>query len=88
LTDDIEERRRRLLYRCAHTGMKETDLLLGAFARRYVPRFDADQLARLEDLFLKNGDDRLLAWAVGREPVPAAFDNDVMKLLIQFRIGG
>jgi succinate dehydrogenase flavin-adding protein (antitoxin of CptAB toxin-antitoxin module) len=86
LSESLEQQRRRLLYRCAHTGTKETDLLLGAFARRYVPQFDAGQLARFEDLFLSNGDDRLLAWAVGREPVPAAFDNDVMNLLMNFKI--
>lgn len=78
-----EARRRRLIYRSLYTGMKETDLLLGPFARRYVPAFSGDQLDRYERL-LAEPDPDILDWASGRLPVPDEHDNDVMKLLRNF----
>ena len=48
--EPIEIRRKRLIHRSRYTGMKETDLLLGAFAQRYVPGFDTDQLDAYERL--------------------------------------
>ncbi|MGG2362470.1 succinate dehydrogenase assembly factor 2, partial [Salmonella enterica] len=42
--DLLEARRKRLIYRSLYTGMKETDLLLGAFARAHLPGFGSDEL--------------------------------------------
>ena len=73
------------MYRSCRTGTKETDLLLGGFARQHVPRFSAEQLDRYEDLLTRNTDQDLLAWATGQAPVPPEFDHDVMSLLRRFR---
>lgn len=81
----MDERRRRLLYRSSRTGTKETDLLLGGFARRHVPHFSAEQLDRYEDLLMLNTDQDILAWATGQAPAPPEFDHDVMNLLRRFR---
>ena len=35
--DARNHRIKRLIYRASYTGMKETDLLLGQFAKRYLP---------------------------------------------------
>lgn len=86
MTENLEIRRKRLIYRSCYTGMKETDLLLGEFARRHVPDFSAAQLDRYERLLESNPDGEIFAWATGRSPVPAAFDNDVMALLRAFRM--
>ena len=85
LEDEIAARRRRLIYRSCRTGTKETDLLLGGFARQHVPRFSGEQMDRYETLLMQNTDDVLLAWATGRTPVPPEFDHDVMTLLRRFR---
>jgi succinate dehydrogenase flavin-adding protein (antitoxin of CptAB toxin-antitoxin module) len=87
MQDDLEARRKRLIYRSLYTGLKETDLLLGAFARAHLPLFDAGQLDRYEKLLDCNQDPAIYAWAVGRDPVPPEFDTDVMKLLKQFKLG-
>ncbi len=84
VTEDIETRRKRLLYRSAKTGMKETDLLLGAFARQHLATFSPRQLALYETI-LETGDPQIYAWLAGRETVPPAYDNDVMKLLQRFK---
>lgn len=84
MTDEpIDIRRKRLIHRSLYTGMKETDLLLGAFARAEVAAFDSRQLDLYESL-LQEPDPAIFAWAIGREAVPPEHDNDVMDLLRRF----
>lgn len=82
--EPIEIRRKRLIHRSRYTGMKETDLLLGAFAQRYVPGFDASQLDEYERL-LQETDADLFDWATGRAPVPERCQTAVMRLLQNFK---
>jgi antitoxin CptB len=82
--EPIEIRRKRLIHRSRYTGMKETDLLLGAFAQRYVPGFDRGQLDQYEHL-LQETDVDLFDWATGRQPVPERCQNAVMRLLQNFK---
>jgi antitoxin CptB len=81
--EPLETRRKRLIHRSLYTGMKETDLLLGGFARRELPGFDMGQLARYEAL-LAEPDPAIYAWAIGREAPPPVHDHDVMALLRRF----
>lgn len=76
----VEVRKRRLLFRCWHRGTKESDLLLGSFAQRYVSEFGIEQLDRLEAL-LERSDPDIYNWMTDREPPPLEHDNDVMALL-------
>ena len=84
MPESLEDRRRRLLYRSLYTGTKETDLLLGGFARRHLAGFTAAQLDRYERL-LDESEPDLFDWATGRAPAPAHHDHDVMKLLKNFK---
>ncbi len=84
MADDAALQRKRLRYRSCHRGTREMDLILGGFAERHLDGFDEDQLARFATL-LELADPDLYNWIAGREPVPAEHDNDVMKLLIDFR---
>ncbi len=85
MTETLEARRKRLIHRSLYTGMKETDLLLGAFARAHVPAFSADQLERYERL-LDAPDPDVFDWATGRAAVPGAHDHDVFRLLRNFKV--
>lgn len=78
-----EARVKRALFRASHRGMQETDLLLGGFAKHHLAHFSDDQLARFEAL-LEEGDNDLFDWITGRQPVPAAHDDELMKLLQDF----
>ena len=80
-------RRKRLRYRCSHRGTRELDLILARFAEAHLARLTADQLDRFEAL-LANPDPDIYGWISGGEPVPAAFDSDVMKLLKSFMYQG
>ncbi|MEM8744076.1 MAG: succinate dehydrogenase assembly factor 2 [Pseudomonadota bacterium] len=55
--NDIEARRRRVLYRAGHRGTKELDLLLGRFAEAEIAEMtDADLTAFEEFLALPDPD--------------------------------
>ena len=77
-------RLRRLIYQSSYTGMKETDLLLGHFASEHLARMTDAQLDDFEAL-LDAGDDRIYAWVMGNAPVPADHDNDVFRLIKEFK---
>ncbi len=85
MTEPVEIRRKRLIHRSVYTGMKETDILLGAFARAHVPGFDEGQLDRYEHL-LSAGDPVILDWVMNRDTPPPDFESDVLDLLRNFKI--
>ena len=85
MSETIDERRKRLIHRSRYTGMKETDLLLGAFAVQHVPHFSATELDAYERL-LAEPDPDIFDWATGRSNVPHIHNTPVLKLLINYRI--
>ncbi|MBL81664.1 MAG: succinate dehydrogenase assembly factor 2 [Rhodospirillaceae bacterium] len=76
---------KRLIYRSSYTGMKETDLLLGQFAARYLAELSDDELDMFEAL-LDAGDPKILAWVKGDEEVPKAFQGPVIELIKKFEV--
>ena len=80
----MDDRRKRLAFRCWHRGTKEMDLLMGSFADRHLPAMTEAQLDRFEDL-LELPDPTLYAWLTGQSRPEALFDHDVTKLLLSFK---
>ena len=85
MSDSTEIRVRRLVYQASYTGMKETDLLLGQFAKKYLPNLTDEQLDMFEAL-LEAGDPSIFAWVRGDEQVPAEFDGPVLDMIKDFHI--
>ena len=85
MSDSTEIRVRRLVYQASYTGMKETDLLLGQFAKKYLPNLTDEQLDMFEAL-LEAGDPSIFAWVRGDEQVPAEFDSPVLDMIKDFHI--
>jgi antitoxin CptB len=48
MTDDVETRRRRAVYRACHRGTKEMDWILGRFAQAVLPAMAVDRLGLFE----------------------------------------
>ena len=80
-TPDI--RRKRLLFRSWHRGMREADLLLGPFAERQLPSMSDGDLDRFEAL-LEERDDALVAWISGLAEPPAAQDGALLRQIRDF----
>jgi antitoxin CptB len=83
MTETLDIRRKRLLFRSWHRGTKEADLLLGSFAERHLAGFTPEQVDRYEAL-LGADDGDLLAWIAGRAVPPAERESDVLRLLLAF----
>lgn len=84
MTETIELKRKRLLYRSKYCGNKEMDLILGTFAERHLDTMNDAQLDKYDDL-IRNQDLDLYDWITGRQSVPAEHDHDVMALLKEFK---
>lgn len=84
--EDRDTRLKRLQYRSTYTGTKETDAFLGAFAARHLAELPPDLLDQYEAL-LENDDPDLFQWISGQKPVPAVWDNAIMDMIKNFRIG-
>ncbi|MGF1640755.1 MAG: succinate dehydrogenase assembly factor 2 [Rhodospirillales bacterium] len=85
MDETVDPFRKRVLFRCHHTGMKENDLLFGAFADRHLATMGDDDVAWLEALLMNNDDIDLNNWLVGRKPVPPDLDHPVMDMLLNFK---
>lgn len=86
MDDNLDVARKRVLFRSHHTGMKENDILIGAFASRYVPTMSGEDLAWFERLLMDHDDIDLHNWIIGQKPVPDELDHPIMRLLTNFRL--
>jgi antitoxin CptB len=85
MTETIETRRKRLLFRSWHRGTREADLLLGRFAERYLDGFSERDLDLYEEL-VGYSDPDLYNWLSDREPIPERLRNPVTELLKNFTL--
>ena len=80
----MSDRARRLVYQASYTGMKETDLLLGHFAKIHLANLGDADLTDFENL-LAAGDQRIYAWITENERVPDMYDTAVFRLIKSFK---
>lgn len=85
-SEGLDERRRRLLYRSWHRGMREMDLIMGRFADAGIADMTDAELREFEQLS-DAPDPDLYAWVCGAEPVPRQFDTGVFRKLRAFHDG-
>lgn len=78
--EELENKRKRLIFRSGHRGTKEMDLIMGSFAAAHVPAFTEAELEEYERL-LTNNDPDLYNWITGQEAVPANIDGDLFQKL-------
>jgi len=81
--DELDIRRKRLIYRANHRGTKEMDILIGGFATAALAKLTADELDQFEAL-LEVPDQDLYGMIVADAPVPPALDHAVMRAIIAF----
>ena len=85
-SDGLDARRRRLLFRSWHRGIREMDLIMGRFADTWIERLSKGELDDYERL-IEVPDPELYAWVAGHEAVPASYDSDVFQRLRAFHFG-
>ena len=82
-SEGLDARRRRLLFRCWHRGIREMDLVLGRFADAQLATLTDAGLTELER-WLDVPDQQIFAWVNGMEPVPPGFDTALFHRLRDF----
>ncbi|HEY3223943.1 MAG TPA: succinate dehydrogenase assembly factor 2 [Pseudolabrys sp.] len=82
-SDGLDARRRRLLFRCRHRGIREMDLVLGRFADTQLASLTDSELDEVER-WLVVPDQQIFAWVTGMEPVPRDFDTALFHRLRSF----
>jgi antitoxin CptB len=85
-SEGLDARRRRLLFRSWHRGIREMDLVLGRFADAQLASLNEAELGEYETL-LDIPDQQAFAWVSGQEPVPAEIDTPLFRRLREFRGG-
>ncbi|AOO82426.1 succinate dehydrogenase assembly factor 2 [Bosea vaviloviae] len=84
---DLDPRRRKILFRAWHRGMRETDLIMGRFADAEIDKLSDAELDLFEQL-IEVLDRDLLSWITGEAEVPANYDTDVFRRLKAFHHHG
>ncbi len=82
----LDERRKRLLFRSWHRGMREMDYVLGTFANEVIADLDDAGLDQFEQL-MEVPDPDMYKWLSGTVPVPPNWDNDMVRKIRQFHLG-
>ena len=69
-SNGLDDRRKRLLFRCWHRGTREMDLILGRFADAEIGNLSEPELTELE-ILLEVNDPDLYAAITGDKVLPA-----------------
>ena len=81
---DIEQLRKKIIYRSNYRGTKEMDKLLGAFTKKYINDLNNDDLLKLEKL-LDIDDDNLYNFYKGTETDVKFENNRINELFKNFK---
>ena len=80
----LDDRRKRLLFRCWHRGTREMDLILGRFADAEIADMPDDELSELERL-IELPDPDLYAALTGEKPLGPEYASPLFDRIKAFR---
>ena len=80
----LDDRRKRLLFRCWHRGTREMDLILGRFADAEIAKLSDDELAQFEYL-MDVPDPDLYAALTSNVPSAPDFASGLFDRIKSFR---
>src|SRR5213080_4423275 len=80
----LDDRRKRLLFRCWHRGTREMDLILGRFADSEIANLSDDELMQFE-LLMDVPDPDLYAALTGDMPPAPEYANRLFDRIKSFR---
>lgn len=79
----LNERKKKILYRAWHRGMKELDLILGKFADEKIAEMSEEKLNELEQLLNVN-DPQLYQWLCKPNTIPNDWKLNVIFDIVKF----
>ena len=82
---NIDNLKKKILYRSEHRGTKEMDILLSNFVKKYINSLNESELCELESLL--NIDDKdLYKWYLNNERTTLIPENSITKKLKEFKL--
>ncbi|MBA8757323.1 MULTISPECIES: FAD assembly factor SdhE [Wolbachia] len=75
--------RRKLIYRSWHRGCKETDILLGHFALKYLDKFSLSELIEYEKI-VDLDDYELYCYITRKTNLPPSLNSQIVNLIACF----
>ena len=79
----LDTRRRQILYRSWHRGMREMDLIMGRFSDAHIAELTDAELDEYERL-MELRDQEVLSWIDGTGVVPPDYDTALFRRLRDF----
>ena len=86
-SEGLDERRRKLLFRSWHRGIREMDLVLGRFADAQIATLSDADLDEYE-AWLEVPDQQIFSWVNGTQAAPAEIDTPLFRRLCDFHHKG
>ena len=77
--------KRKIKYRSKYRSIKEMDLLLGNFVKKYIDIFGYNELLSLYEILEKDDDD-IFKWYTGKEENIKIQKNKVSDMLKKFKL--
>jgi antitoxin CptB len=77
---DLDPRRRKILFRAWHRGLREMDLIMGGFADTHLATLGEADLDRFE-ILIEQADRDLLHWILDETEIPQEFDTDLLRAI-------
>ncbi|HEX2655311.1 MAG TPA: succinate dehydrogenase assembly factor 2 [Xanthobacteraceae bacterium] len=84
-SDGLDPRRRKLLFRSWHRGIREMDLIMGRFADEWIERMSEAELDEYERL-MEVPDPDLFSWIIGEQNPPQGYDAALLNRLRTFHL--
>lgn len=81
---ELDPRRRRMLFRAWHRGIREMDLILGQFADTEIRTLDGADLDEFEAI-LGEDDNDLFKWICGKSETPPHLRTALFSRIVAFR---
>lgn len=80
---ELDVRRRRILFRSWHRGMREMDLILGRFVTAEIDRLSKSEIDDYE-ILLEAQDRDVFSWLTGELETPKAYDTPIFRKIRAF----
>ena len=80
---NIEQLKKKIIYRSSYRGTKEMDKLLGAFTKKYIHKLSINDLKDLDNL-LNIDDDNLYNYFRGNKTEVVFEENEINNLFKNF----
>ncbi|WP_375628437.1 MULTISPECIES: succinate dehydrogenase assembly factor 2 [unclassified Bartonella] len=82
--NQLDVRRRRLIFRAWHRGIREMDLIFGHYVDAHITEMNDKTLSELE--YIMSFDDRdLLTWITGEVSPPSEVDSPLFRDIANYR---